>query len=134
MIQPLFVFSDLAIVILRLILGIILLVHGVQKIRGWEGTLKGFGKMGFKPGVLWLGIATVIEVGGGLLLILGLFTQIIALLVALQFVIITLKLKWRQGLVGGYEFDLLILGAALLLATIGGGAYDLDSFLGILVY
>lgn len=134
MIQPLFVFSDLAIVILRLILGVILLVHGVQKIRGWGGTLKGFKKMGFKPGALWLGIATVIEVGGGLLLILGLFTQIIALLVALQFIIVILKLKWRQGLAGGYEFDLLILGAALLLATVGGGAYDLDSFLGILVY
>ena len=134
MIQPFLVFSDWAILILRVVLGSILLVHGVQKVRGWSGALQSFEKMGFKPGTLWLTAATAIEVGGGSLLILGLFTQIVALLVAFQFIVIILKLKWRAGFIGGYEFDLLILGTALLLATVGGGAYDLDALLGILIY
>lgn len=134
MIQLFFVFSGVAIAVLRIILGSILLAHGVQKIRGWNGAAQSFEKMGFKPGTFWLGVATAVEVVGGTFLILGLLTQAVALLVALQFAIIILKLKWRQGLVDGYEFDLLILGAALVLATVGGGTYDLDSFLGILVY
>ena len=44
------------------------------------------------------------------------------------------RLLRRQPLVGGYEFDLLILGVAVALLTIGGGAFALDklSFFGLL--
>ena len=134
MIQPLLVFSDTAIAVLRVVVGIILFAHGMQKVRGWKGAIQGFGATGFKPAVFWLGIVTALEVGGGALLILGLLTQVIAVLVAIEFIVIILKVKLRQSLIGGFELDLLVLAAALILATVGGGAYDLDAFLGILVY
>ena len=134
MIQPLLVFSDTAIAVLRVVVEIILFAHGMQKVRGWKGAIQGFGAMGFKPAVFWLGIVTALEVGGGALLILGLLTQVIAVLVAIEFIVIILKVKLRQSLIGGFELDLLVLAAALILATVGGGAYDLDAFLGILVY
>ena len=134
MIQPLLIFSDWGILILRVVLGVVLIVHGWPKVKNLHGTGEAFQGMGFKPGVFWATVAAALEFLGGLMLVLGLFTQIIALLVAIQFLVIILKLKLKPGAFAGYEFDLLILGAALLLLTIGGGAVSLDTLIGILIY
>lgn len=134
MIQPFLVFSDWGILILRVVLGLILLVHGWPKIKNLKATGEGFQAMGFKPAIFWGVVVAVIEFFGGLALILGLLTQIIALLVAVQFLVAILKVKAKRGLVNGYEFDLLILAAALALAALGGGVFSADSFLGLILY
>lgn len=134
MIQPLFIFSDWTILILRIILGLILLVHGWPKIKALKANAKNFEAMGFKPAMFWGTIAAFVEFVGGLFLIFGFLTQFVALLVAIQFIVAILKVKGKSGLVNGYEFDLLILGAALLLMTVGGGFYSLDDFLGFVLY
>ena len=134
MIQPLFIFSDWSILILRIILGLVLLAHGWPKIKNLSGNAQNFAGMGFKPARFWGTIAAVVEFFGGLFLIIGLLTQLVALLVAIQFVVAILKVKGKQGLVNGYELDLLILGAALLLVTVGGGFYSLDVFLNLFIY
>ena len=66
------------------------------------------------------------ELGGGLLLIVGLYTQPVSALIALQFLVIILKVKLSKGLVGGYEFDLLIFAAAAALMTVGAGGVSID--------
>lgn len=134
MIQPFLVFSDWGILILRVVLGLILLVHGWPKIKNLKATGEGFQAMGFKPAIFLGVVVAVIEFFGGLALILGLLTQIIALLVAVQFLVAILKVKAKRGLVNGYEFDLLILAAALALAALGGGVFSADSFLGLILY
>ena len=62
------------------------------------------------------------------------FTQFIAILVAIQFAVIILKMKLKKGLMDGYEFDLIIFAAAIALAVLGSGAYSLENFLGLLIY
>src|SRR3989344_2957465 len=131
MIQPLFIFSDWSILILRIILGLVLLAHGWPKIKNLSSTAQNFAGMGFKPARFWGTIAAVVEFFGGLFLIFGFLTQSVALLVAIQFIVAILKVKGKQGFVNGYELDLLILGAALLLVTVGGGFYGLDVFLNL---
>lgn len=136
MIQPLLVFSDWGIFILRVVLGLIMVAHGLPKIKNLRGTAREFGGMGFRPGIFWATIVALVEFVGGLGLILGFFTQFFALLVAVQFIVILFKLKLRPGakLAGGYELDLLIAASALILATLGSGALSLEQFLGVILY
>ncbi len=122
-------FSDWALLALRLVLGIIFLAHGWPKIKSLKTTAANFGAMGFKPGGFWGPLAAFVEFFGGIALILGFYVQIAAALYAGQFFVILIwKILKGQKLVGGLEFDLLIFAAALVLLTTGGGAYSLDHF------
>ena len=134
MIQPLFALGDYGILVLRIILGIILVNHGLPKLRHLKGTGDWMASIGFKPGRFWAAVVGILEFIGGILLVAGFFAQIVSVLVALQFLAILLIVKRSKKLAGGFEFDFLILGAAVLLATTGGGAYGLDEYLGILLY
>ncbi|MFH0806696.1 MAG: DoxX family protein [Candidatus Brennerbacteria bacterium] len=134
MIQPLFLFNDWALLILRVALGVILVAHGYPKFRDLKGTAAWMGSVGLRPGIAFALVAAVLEVFGGLALIMGLLTQLVAVLVAVQLLVAMLKVNWTKGLVGGYEFDLILFAAAALLATTGGGLFGLDSTFGIFVY
>ena len=133
MIQPLFVFGDIGIAFLRVMLGIVLIAHGWPKIKNIKGTAEWMGQV-FKPGIFWAIVVSVLEFVGGIFLLAGFLTQLIAILVAIQFIVIILKMKLKKGLVDGYELDLIILAAAIALAVLGGGAYSLENFLGLLIY
>lgn len=119
--------------ILRLALGVILIHHGWPKLFGPQPGLKGFsgwlGSVGFPVPMFWAAIVALLEVFGGIALILGFATRWVSLLVALQFVVILIFVKkgaaWKEK-----EFDLLILGAALALMLLGSGAYNAGAWLG----
>lgn len=128
MINFLFVYDDWALLFLRIVLGVILIAHGWPKIKNLRGTADNFEIMGFKPGILWGTIVAFVEFFGGIALITGLFTQLAAALVAVQFVVAIFKVKLQKGLVDGYEFDLLILATALALLALGAGIYSLDEY------
>ena len=134
MVQFLLLFDNWALLILRVILGLILLIHGWPKIKDLKATSQSFSAMGFKPAMFWGTIVALVEFLGGLALIGGLLVQVVAFLVAIQFIVIILKVKRGKGFAGGYEFDLLIIAASLILFTIGGGAFGLDNILGIILY
>ena len=134
MIQFFLVFSDWGIFALRVALGLILIAHGIPKLKNLKNTAEGFSGMGFRPGIFWAIVAGLVEIFGGLGLIVGLFTQIIALLVIVEFLIIIVKVRRMKGLGGSLDLDLLILGAALLLLTIGGGPISLERYFGLILY
>jgi len=134
MIQFLLIFSDWGILILRVALGLILIVQGWPKIKNLRGTAENFSGMGFKPGFFWGTLVAFLEFFGGIGLVVGFFTQLIALFVALQFIVIILKLKHGKILASGVQFDLLIVAAALILVTLGSGAFSLERFLGFVFY
>lgn len=120
-------YSDWGLLAARVALGLMMVAHGFPKLKNLKDTAEWFSNVGFKPGTFWAAVAGIVEFAGGLMLLSGFFTQIAALFIAGQFVVITFwKVKGGQKLVGGYEFDLLILGVALLLFTIGGGNFSLD--------
>jgi|SRR3989344_2013743 len=135
MIQLFLVFSDWALVLLRLVLGAIFIAHGWPKIKDLKTTAQNFGAMGFRPGRFWGTVVAGVEFFGGILFILGLFTQVAALILAIQFIVIMIwKLKIKQKLVGGYELDLILLVALLVLATTGSSLYALDSYFGVYIF
>lgn len=126
MIYDLFVYTDWALLALRVLMGVIFIVHGLPKLKDLKGTAGWLGSEGFKPGIFWAFVLAVLEVFGGLGLILGVYTQVFAALFAVEMITGTLwKLKKGMGLVNGYELDLALLGGTLALITLGPGVYSL---------
>ena len=128
-IQSLTFYADWSYLLLRVVFGLIFVVHGWPKLKSLKTTAQHFEAMGFKPGNFWGTIVAVVETFGGLAIILGFNIQIAALLLAINMAVAALwKVKRGQGLIGGYEFDLTLLAIALFLATVGAGVYSLDFY------
>ncbi len=128
-------FSDYYLVIARLIIGAIFLAHGWPKLRNLPATWQNFSMMGFKPGFFWGTVVAHVEFFGSLALIAGIGTQIVAALLVIDILVAALwKMSRGQKLIGGYELDIAILAAVLIIAGIGGGAYALDNYWPIAIY
>ncbi len=120
--------------ILRVVVGIVFLVHGFQKLflmgfGGVAGMMEGLGVPA--PGLFDV-ILTLAELLGGLALILGFFTRIAAIPLAVDMLVATLMVHLPNGFSaanGGYEFTLVLLAASLALAVAGPGEAALDRFL-----
>lgn len=124
----LFSASDIALLIARVIFGVIFVVYGMSKLKMRAETAKNFNAMGFRPGAFWGTAVALLEFFGGLAILVGFYVQIIALAIAGQMVIATLwKIKNKQKLMKGFDFDLALVAIGLLLATSGAGLYALDS-------
>jgi len=128
------VYSDFALLIGRVVLGVILVAHGWPKVKNFKGTVGWMESIGLKPGTLFAGTAALIETLGGLMLIFGLFTQCAAAFVVLEFIFIIARVTFKKGLVGGYELDLALLGLAVVLWAMGGGEKSLDALLRLNIF
>ncbi|MGA9290450.1 MAG: DoxX family protein [Anaerobacillus sp.] len=108
----------------RLILGIIMLAHGIQKLGGMENTIAMFEKIG-QPA--WLAYTTaIIEAVGGAFLIAGILVIPSAILLGLTMIGAIVLAKLQAGLIDGYEFPLSLLGLALILAVTGSKKLSLS--------
>jgi len=136
MITYLFIYDDAALLVLRLVLGSILIVHGLPKIKDLRKNSDNFEGMGFRPGMFWGTIVAFVEVFGGAFIMAGLLTQIAAFLAAVQLAVATwlIKFKWQKPFVGGYELEILIFASAVVLAALGAGSYSLDEYFLIFLY
>ncbi|MBI3046286.1 MAG: DoxX family protein [Candidatus Harrisonbacteria bacterium] len=129
MIPVLLVFSNQALLVLRVVVGLIFVAHGWPKLKNLKGTQAWFGSVGFKPGWLWGTLAALLEGVGGPLIIVGFGTQPFSFLLAIQMLVAAIWQK-RQGknFSGGYELDLLLVAALLVLAATGGGTISLEGY------
>jgi putative oxidoreductase len=131
--------GDVSLTILRLVLGVVFLAHGCQKMLGWfggygfHGTMGAFTHMGMPAPVAFLIICT--EFFGGLGLIVGLLTRIASLgivgLMTGAIFMVHLKngffMNWFGTQKGeGFEYHLLAIAIAAALLLRGAGAFSLD--------
>jgi putative oxidoreductase len=135
-------YADLGLFILRLVIGGVVMQHGLLKL-GWVGqggSVKGvaqwFHSMGMRPGIFWAVVAVVAEAVGGLLTVLGLGGPIGPGILAGDLVIVTIVAHWPQGFWAGggkvgWEFPVPLAAGALAIALIGNGAWSLDALLGL---
>ncbi|MFF8917368.1 DoxX family protein [Streptomyces sp. NPDC015032] len=133
---------DTGILILRLLVGLLVAGHGVQKIsshlggRGLEGGTEEFRADGFRGGALTALAAGGGQIGSGLLLAAGFLTPLAAT-GAMGVMTVALTVKWHNGLWvqnDGYEYPLVLIGTAAALAATGPGAWSLDAALGLTPY
>ncbi len=124
----------LALMALRIGLGVELVIHGWPKLRNPGGIAGFFGQMGLKPALFWTWVVILVEFAGGLALILGLMTRAVALLTAIEFLVIVLYIKPAKMKVGfttpqgqaGWEWDWLLFWMSVALLLAGAGAFGLD--------
>lgn len=123
--------SDVLALLARLVLGTVLIAHGWQKLTEWTiaGTTASFGEMGVPLPEIAAPLATVVELGGGIAIVLGLFTRVVGVLVAIQMAIAAAIVHLPAGIFienGGWELVGVIGAASLLLAAFGPGRISLD--------
>ena len=131
---------DLGFLIARVVIGLLMVAHGAQKLFGWFGghgvaaTGDFFGQLGFRPGPLFAVMAGVGELASGLLIAVGLFGPVGPALMLAVMVVAAVTVHLRNGLfaaTSGIELPLLYSIAAVRFALTGPGRYSLDSTFGL---
>src|SRR3954469_6990777 len=125
---------SLGLLLLRFAVGVVFIAHGYNHIFGGgkiEGTGRWFNSLGMRPGILHAWMASLVELGAGALLILGLLTPLAgAGIVGVMLVAwITNHMKngffiFRPG--EGYEYVMTLTFCGLALGVVGGGNWSLD--------
>ena len=127
---------DAGLVLLRIVVGLLFVGHGTQKLFGWfgGGGIRGsqgyFQSMGYPPMMAIL--AGTAEAGGGTLVALGWFTPLAAAAITVVMVNV-IAVKWSHGpweVHDGFEYPLTVMAMMALLALGGPGTYSVDSRLG----
>jgi len=135
-------YPDIALLLLRVVIGGVLIPHGLLKLGliGKGGSIAGvagwFNSMGLRPGMFWAYVATLAEAGGGLLTVLGLGGPIGPGVLAADLVVVTIVAHvaqgfWAGGGKVGWEFPIPLAAGGLAIALAGNGAWSLDRLLGL---
>lgn len=121
---------------MRIVVGVIFVGHGAQKLFGAfggggpEGTSQFFASIGYRRPRLMAVVAGLAEFGGGVLFIAGLLTPLASLLIATVMLNAIVTVVFPRGFLGGYEFEFMLLTVAVALAATGPGRLSLDRAIG----
>jgi putative oxidoreductase len=122
--------------LLRMVVGGLFVGHGVQKLFGWfdgpglDTTAQGFEHLGLRPGKPNAIAAGAAEAGGGALLAVGLETPFAASVLTATMLTAIHRVHAKNGpwsSNGGYEYNVVLIAAALALAEVGPGPLSLDA-------
>ncbi|HKG18023.1 MAG TPA: DoxX family membrane protein [Solirubrobacteraceae bacterium] len=123
---------------LRLVLGVVMVIHGYGKVvTGPARFGLGLGALGVPAPELMGYVVTVVEVAGGILLLVGLLSRVAALVLAIEMVFTIALVKVDVGLISaprgapGAEFDLALLAGFLAIVLAGPGKFSLDRLIGL---
>ncbi|HEY6835681.1 MAG TPA: DoxX family protein [Gaiellaceae bacterium] len=137
---------NIALLVLRLVPGLLFMGHGLQKLvpadrapkalsaHGLRGTGAFFDQAGMRPGLLMAFVAGAAELVGGFSIAAGLLTPVGTVLLAAVMTVAIVNVHWSKGIwntEGGIEFPLLMLTAAYAVSAIGPGSLSIDSWAGI---
>jgi len=132
--------TSTGLLIARLVLGPAMAAHGAQKLLGWfggyglAGTGGFFEGLGFRPGRVFVAVASLAEITSGVLVALGLLGPLGPALMLSPMVVAMLTVHRGNGFFAagnGIEVPFLYAGGALALAFTGVGGFSLDAVLGL---
>ena len=131
-----------ATLILRVVLGVIFMLHGSQKLFGVfppgfpvPALAAFFTKIGIHPGLFWAWVVAIVEFLGGSFLIFGFLTRYVAALLVIDMIVAVLKVNLWNGFFwlrpgGGWEFPFTLGIIALVLVLSGSGGLSVDQAIG----
>lgn len=124
-------------VIVRLIVGGMMLAHGLDKLANGPANFGQFleQQVGVPAGVVVGWLVTVLELVGGGLLIVGFLTRLVALLMTIELICAIVLVTWPSGLIAtqgvGYERDLAYLAGLITILLLGPGRPSVDHALSL---
>jgi putative oxidoreductase len=125
--------QPLALLVMRLALGVVMVAHGSHKVfGGLHHHAQTVASLGLPA---WLGyVSSFTEFLGGLLVLAGLFTRVAAFAITINMFVAIWKVHWHNGLMGaldrpGYEFPLGLAAIAFALIFFGAGPIAFDHVL-----
>jgi putative oxidoreductase len=121
---------SLGLAVLRIAVATVFIRHGAQKlfVSGFAGVTGGFTHIGVPlPGLMGPFIA-LLEFFGGIALVIGLLTRLVALGLAFDMLGAIVLVKLAAGF-SKYEFEFLLLASSLVLVFTGAGKFSIDALL-----
>lgn len=136
--SPLARLAEVAPLAVRVIVGVIMTAHGLQKLAAGPGNFGSFlAQLGVPLPTLTGYVVVFVELVGGILLIVGLFSRLAALLLTINLAVATVLVKTSVGFLSpegggaGAELDLALIAGFLSILFAGPGALSLDRALGL---
>ncbi|WP_430789288.1 DoxX family protein [Actinoplanes sp. G11-F43] len=125
---------DVALLIARVVVGVVFIAHGWQKFNEWGlvGTGASFDQMGVPLPTVSAWFAAIVELAGGIALVAGVAVPLVSLLLFVNMLGAFLIVHATNGVFvgdGGFELVATLGAAALLFAALGAGRYSVDRFL-----
>ncbi|GAA1721301.1 MULTISPECIES: DoxX family protein [Dietzia] len=125
---------DIGLLLTRVLLGVVLIAHGWEKLvtNGAGATGQFFDSVGVPAAQAAAVFAGVVELAGGILLVLGLLTQVVAALVVVVMVGAYVFVHQGAGIYatnGGWELVAVIALAVAVFGLVGTGRYSLDALI-----
>jgi putative oxidoreductase len=126
---------DVALTILRVLIGALMFGHGAQKLFGWfggpgmSGVSGMMASMGFRPARLWALLLALVEVLGGLSLVFGFLTPLGAALLIANMLVTIVKVHGPKGIwnmAGGMEYNLVLIASLIVTGLAGPTTYSID--------
>jgi putative oxidoreductase len=127
--------ANKALLLVRLVVGLLFIGHAGQKLFGWfggqgiEGFTASIAKMGLEPASFWAYFEASAELVGGACLALGLLTPIAAAAIIGDMLVATVKVHLAKGVWsqdGGFEYNLVLIALLVGIGIMGAGRYSLD--------
>jgi putative oxidoreductase len=122
--------SDTTAAVGRLLMSALFVIYGYFKLTGFAGTAAYMAKQGLPAPTLAAALAVLFELGGGLLLLVGYQTRLVAVILAIYVLIAALiaHTHFADGnQLSHFWKNIAIVGGLLALASCGGGRYSLDT-------
>jgi putative oxidoreductase len=128
-------YSDYAPLVLRVALAMVFIAHGYQKlfVMGVPAVGEMFAGLGIPMAGVAAWVVALVELVGGICLLLGFLTRYAAVLIGIVMVVAILKVKLAVGLIApmgapmpGAELDVALLAAAIAVALAGPGKWSLE--------
>jgi putative oxidoreductase len=132
--------TDLAVALVRAVVGLVIAAHGAQKVLGvWGGPglagwTQGVTRMGMRPAVFWASLSAFAELAGGIAFALGFLLPVVAAALTIQMGVAIARAHWGKGFwntKGGIEFPFTLGAVAAINGVADPGAYSLDRALGL---
>ncbi|HEV8535738.1 MAG TPA: DoxX family protein [Candidatus Limnocylindria bacterium] len=127
--------TDLALALVRAVVGLVIAAHGAQKVLGvWGGPglagwTQGMTRMGMRPAAFWAWTSAFAELAGGIAFALGLLVPIVAAALTIQMSVAIARAHWTKGFwstKGGIEFPFTLGAIAAINGLADPGRYSLD--------
>src|SRR5215472_5834767 len=122
--------SDQAALIGRFFISSMFLLFGYGKVAEYAGTVAYMGSLGLPAPGLFTVLAAIIEIGGGLLVLVGYQTRLISLGLAIYVLVSAFIAHLHLGDVNQFQHfmkNMAIVGGSLAFVAFGGGAFSLDA-------